>query len=45
MQILKQNTTEDLEIVILGNKVDLDYKREVTFEEASSYAQENGKLI
>lgn len=43
MQILKQNTTDDLEIVILGNKVDLDYKREVSFEEASNYAQENCK--
>lgn len=30
-------------IILLGNKKDLDADREVTFLEASRFAQENGK--
>lgn len=32
-------------IVLVGNKKDLDSDREVTFMEASRFAQENGKLL
>lgn len=32
-------------ILLVGNKKDLDADREVTFLEASRFAQENGKLI
>jgi len=32
-------------IILVGNKKDLDAEREVTFLEASRFAQENGKYI
>ena len=32
-------------ILLVGNKRDLDAEREVTFLEASRFAQENGKII
>lgn len=32
-------------IVLVGNKKDLESEREVTFMEASRFAQENGKKI
>lgn len=32
-------------IVLVGNKKDLDADREVTFMEASRFAQENGQLL
>lgn len=32
-------------IILLGNKKDLDADREVTFLEASRFAQENGRFI
>ena len=32
-------------IILLGNKKDLDADREVTFLEASRFAQENGKCF
>jgi hypothetical protein len=33
----------DIAIILVGNKVDLDENREVTFMEASKFAQENGE--
>lgn len=32
-------------ILLVGNKRDLDSERQVTFLEASQFAQENGKII
>ena len=32
-------------IILVGNKKDLEAEREVTFLEASRFAQENGKKI
>jgi len=32
-------------IILVGNKKDLDAEREVTFLEASRFAQENGEFI
>ena len=32
-------------IVMVGNKKDLESEREVTFMEASRFAQENGKCL
>ena len=34
----------DIVIVLVGNKVDKDNEREVTFLEASRFAQENGNI-
>lgn len=37
--------TPELVIVLVGNKTDLQEDREVTFLEASRFAQENGKFL
>lgn len=36
--------SQNIVIILCGNKKDLDADREVTFLEASRFAQENGKL-
>ena len=38
-------TNPNTVIMLIGNKNDLDDKREVTFEEASAFAQENGLVF
>ena len=35
-------TSPETQILLIGNKADLDSQREVTFEEASKFAQEHG---
>lgn len=37
--------SQNIVIILVGNKRDLDADREVTFLEASRFAQENGKHI
>lgn len=37
--------SQNIVIILCGNKKDLDADREVTFLEASRFAQENGKLF
>ena len=37
--------SQNIVIILCGNKKDLDADREVTFLEASRFAQENGKII
>ncbi len=39
-----QNMTYNPVIVLVGNKSDLDYKREISTQEAQSYANNNGML-
>lgn len=41
---LKTNVEEDIIILVCGNKIDLEEKRAVEFQQASSMAQENGAL-
>lgn len=36
--------SQNIVIILCGNKKDLDVDREVTFLEASRFAQENGRL-
>lgn len=36
--------SQNIVIILCGNKKDLDADREVTFLEASRFAQENGKI-
>lgn len=42
---LQENSSQDLEIMIIGNKVDLEYKREVSYDEAKAFATQESKLI
>lgn len=37
--------SQNIVIILCGNKKDLDADREVTFLEASRFAQENGKCL
>lgn len=37
--------SQNIVIILCGNKKDLDTDREVTFLEASRFAQENGKIF
>jgi len=43
--ILRQQTAEDVEIFIIGNKVDLDHKREVDFDEAKEFSEREGNFL
>jgi small GTP-binding protein len=43
--ILRQQAGEDVEIFIIGNKVDLDHKREVDFDEAKEFSEREGNLF
>lgn len=38
----RQLASPDIVIILVGNKIDLEKDREVTFLEASRFAQENG---
>ncbi len=38
-------TNPNTVILLVGNKKDLDAQRDVTFEEATQFAQDNGKLF
>ncbi|KAJ3437648.1 ras-related protein rab-2-a [Anaeramoeba flamelloides] len=37
----RQHSSKDLKIMLVGNKLDLDYKREVSYEEGLTFAQEH----
>ncbi len=32
-------------IILIGNKADLEAQRDVTYEEAKQFAEENGKVL
>merc|ERR1712060_632901 len=41
----RQNGNQNMTIMLIGNKCDLEHKREVTPEEGAKFAQENGLLF
>ena len=41
----KQNSNPEMVIILVGNKKDLEHKREVSQQEAESFARENGLLF
>ena len=40
LNFLKENSTPDVKIILVGNKIDLEDKRQVTFEMGRDYAQQ-----
>ena len=38
---IKQLCKDNIKVILIGNKKDLEYKREISFEEANSFALEN----
>ncbi|CCW63630.1 unnamed protein product [Phytomonas sp. EM1] len=45
LQEVRANTNPHTEILLVGNKSDLEYEREVSFEEAAKFASDNGLLF
>lgn len=45
MRELQRQASPNIVIALAGNKTDLANKRSVTYEEASSYAEENALLF
>lgn len=41
----RQNAHQDMVIMLIGNKSDLDHRRQVTVEEGESFAKENGLIF
>ena len=41
----RKNTNPNTVILLIGNKVDMEKDREVSFEEAKKFADENGSFI
>lgn len=42
---VKEKCKEDIKIILLGNKIDLEDKREVPSEEGANFAAENGYMF
>jgi Ras-related protein Rab-14 len=42
---VQNNTNKETEIILIGNKSDLEENREVTFEEAQQFAEENNLMF
>ena len=42
---LKENASKDIIIILIGNKVDLEEKREVTKDEGQEFADQNGLMF
>ena len=38
---VKENSTKNIKIILIGNKIDLEDKREVTFQEGEEFAKKN----
>lgn len=41
----RQNAHQDMVIMLIGNKSDLDHRRQVSYEEGSKFAQEHGLIF
>ena len=41
---IKQLCKDNIKVILIGNKKDLEYKREISFEEANSFALENNYI-
>ena len=39
---VKENSSKNIKIILIGNKIDLEDKREVTFQEGEEFAKNNG---
>ena len=42
---MRQNGNPDMTIMLIGNKCDLDARRQVSFEEGERLAKENGLIF
>jgi Ras-related protein Rab-2A len=42
---VRQNGNPDMTIMLIGNKCDLDARRQVSFEEGERFAKENGLIF
>lgn len=42
--LLKQQT-EDVQILVVGNKIDLEHKRSVSYDDAKDFAEREGKTL
>ena len=42
---MKSNSSKSICIILIGNKKDLEDKRQVTYEEGESFAKENGLMF
>lgn len=42
---MKDYTSDDMVIMLIGNKVDLNHRRVVTTEEGQKFAQDNGLIF
>ena len=45
LEEMKENGYSKMQIILVGNKVDLEQEREVSFEEGSHFAQKNGLMF
>lgn len=41
----RQNANANMVIMLIGNKLDLEHRRAVTFEEGAKFAEENGLIF
>jgi Ras-related protein Rab-2A len=42
---VRQNGNPDMTIMLIGNKCDMDVRRQVSFEEGERFAKENGLIF
>ena len=42
---IQENCKKDIKVIVLGNKTDLEYNREVNPEEGANFAAENGYIF
>lgn len=45
LEEVRQNGNPDMTIMLIGNKCDLDARRQVSHEEGEKFAQENGLIF
>eukprot|EP01115_Flamella_aegyptia_P007915 TRINITY_DN32870_c0_g1_i1.p1 TRINITY_DN32870_c0_g1~~TRINITY_DN32870_c0_g1_i1.p1 ORF type:complete len:203 (-),score=55.16 TRINITY_DN32870_c0_g1_i1:111-719(-) len=45
LQEVREHSTKEMVIMLIGNKSDLEHKRAVTFEEGKKFAEENGLIF
>jgi small GTP-binding protein len=45
LEEVKNNSTKSIVVILVGNKKDLETKRQVTYEEGENFARENGLIF
>jgi len=45
LERVKENSSKNIKIILIGNKIDLEDKREVTFQEGEEFAKKNELLF